>query len=132
MHQGSFFLSNTLMCSSLLFPFFENSRAPPRANDPLLCFLYQIFGTVFPLWGLLIQLAALVLFDVGCAAHLSVEHKRRGPGYWCAFTAVLLRAVIAFMHLFLAKSSQASHIMCCFKHYTRFSASQHDFFLMFA
>jgi hypothetical protein len=65
---------------------------------------------VFPIWGMLIQLAALVLFDVGCATHLiaggSGSSKQRGPGYWCAFTAAMLRAVIALMHILQAKPTQ--------------------------
>jgi len=59
---------------------------------------------------MLIQLAALVLFDVGCATHLVAgggsSSKKRGPGYWCAFTAAVLRAVIALMHVFQAKPTQ--------------------------
>jgi hypothetical protein len=58
---------------------------------------------------MLMQLAALVLFDVGCAARLVVggDSKKRGPGYWCAFTAALLRAVISLMHALQAKPTQA-------------------------
>lgn len=55
------------------------------------------------------QLAALVLFDVGCAADLVAggDSKKRGPGYWCAFAAALLRAAIALMHAVQAKATQA-------------------------